>query len=700
MSQWSHLKGIKFPRFDDEEKTVGILIGNDGPEAHWVCEERRGRRKQSYAVRTPLGWTLIGRLDSSTTAKEGRVNFIGGSQEMLSSQLRRMYSNSREVLEEITAYKRAPSVTNLDLEDLPIDCALGTQWDVETETFSFRVKEKLIPDTRRGMLSLIPRFYNPLEFAAALILPAKVLLQELCRLDFGWDETVPNETLVKWRAWVDDLPKFKLASWPRCLKPEEFGVLHSIQPHLFSDASEDGYGAASYLRLVDDKRRIHCGLLMGKSRVAPLKTITVPRMELIAAVVSVKLHKFIIEQVNLPIHKIVFCTDSTIVLQYIRNEARRFQTFVANRLSVIHNASSPCQWRHVDSLRNPADYASRGFSIAETAKLRYWLNGPSFLGQEESEWPRLPDEIPELPEEDRELKKKNAQVHMTLQEDSLQSHLSRYSSLYKLLTSVAWLLRFKNNLRRQSGEVKKGSLTVDEIVTATREVVKVVQRQAFPKELSVLQRVAHRNPSLTPTSQRNKFVSVGYVSPLRKLDPMINNGVISVGGRLERASIELSAKHPMILPSRHHVTDLIFRDCHEREGYVGAGQVLAVIRQKFWILRGHAVVRRVIGKCLKCRLWNAKPCEQIMAPLPSARVTPCVPPFSSVDVDYFGPMLVKLRRSQVKRYGCVFTCLAIRAVHIEIAHDLTADSFIQAFTRFFSRRGSPIEVFSDNGTNF
>ena len=128
--------------------------------------------------------------------------------------------------------------------------------------------------------------------------------------------------------------------------------------------------------------------------------------------------------------------------------------------------------------------------------------------------------------------------------------------------------------------------------------------------------------------------------------------------------------------------------------------MLASVRQKFWILRGHAAVRRVIGKCVKCRFWNARPCEQIMAPLPIARVSPCLPPFSSVGVDYFGPILVKSRRSQVKRYECVFTCLAVRAVHIEIAHELTTDSFIQAFTRFVSRRGPPGEVYSDNGTNF
>ena len=901
------MKGVKFPKLDREEKAVSILIGNDVPEAHWVYDERRGRRKQPYAVRTRLGWTLIGHLNSSSAAKEAKVNFIRGSQEMLSSQLKRMYdaefseclassklamsgedrraltifensarlmdgyyqlalpwryrppslkdnrcvplrrlhflqkrfqkdpslrekycktlndyiakgharkvpdgqidpggkplwylphhpvihehkpdkvwvvfdcaarfgdtslndellqgpdltnnltgvllrfwqepvalmadveqmfhqvrvvpddchalrflwwedgdltknpvdhqmlvhlfgassspccasfalkktakdfgcnfdaqtgdtvnrnfyvddclkslatvpeasrlanelvqllakggfhltkwiSNSREVLEDIPPGERAPSTANLDLEDLPIVHALGTQWHVEADTLSFCVKEKPVPDTRRGILSSL---YDPLGFAVPLILPAKVLLQGLCRLDFGWDEPVPNETLVKWRAWVEDLPNLKLVSWPRCFKPKEFGALHNVQLHHFSDASEVGYGAASNLRLVDDKGRVHCGLVMAKSCGSPLKAVTIPSMELTAAVVSVKLHKFITEQLDLLINKTVFWTDSTIVLQYIRNEGRRFPTFVANRLSIIHDASSPCQWRHVDSLRNPADYASRGFSSSEARKSRHWFNGPAFLDQEESEWPKQLDEILDLPEDDHELKRKKAQVHMSIPGDSLQPLLLRHSSLYKLLTSVTWLLRFKNYLRCQSGEVKSGNLTVDEIITATREEVKVVQRQAFPKELVVLSRISHGTPSLTSAIRRNNLSFVGYVSPLRKLNPVMVDGVISIGGRLEMASILLSAKHPMILPSKHHVTDLIIRDCHEREGQVGAGQVLASVRQKFWILRGHAAVQRVIGKCLKCHFWNARPCEQIMSPLPSARVSPCPPP--------------------------------------------------------------------------
>jgi len=103
---------------------------------------------------------------------------------------------------------------------------------------------------------------------------------------------------------------------------------------------------------------------------------------------------------------------------------------------------------------------------------------------------------------------------------------------------------------------------------------------------------------------------------------------------------------------------------------------------------------------MNCRKQNARPGEQIMAPLPSARVAPSDPPFTHVGVDYFGPLFVKQGRSQVKRYGCLFTCLTMRAVHIEVAHTLEADSFICAYQRFVSRRGKPKEMYSDNGTNF
>ena len=211
-------------------------------------------------------------------------------------------------------------------------------------------------------------------------------------------------------------------------------------------------------------------------------------MELTAATVAVKLHKFLEDELDLQVHKTVFWTDSTIVLQYIRNEARRFQTFVANRLSIIHDASSPCQWRYVDSQSNPADYASRGLSILETEKFESWLNGPAFLCRNESEWPQSPFQIPDCCEEDPELKRKKPQIHLVLREDILERLLRTHSSFNKLQAFVAWLLRFRGYLQsRMSKKAPRvGNLTVGEISRATREIVQVIQAQSFPKELKIL----------------------------------------------------------------------------------------------------------------------------------------------------------------------------------------------------------------------
>ena len=175
-------------------------------------------------------------------------------------RLTKWLSNCHEVLKSIPASERSPSVKDLDLEDLPLDRALGTQWDVERDTLSSKVAKRIVPDTRRGILSLISGLYDPLGFAAPFILPAKTLLQDLCRQDYGWDEEIPDEKLTEWQTWVENLPNLELITWPRCFKPEKFGDLTDIQLHHFSDASCGGYGAASYLRLVDNIGRVHCTL--------------------------------------------------------------------------------------------------------------------------------------------------------------------------------------------------------------------------------------------------------------------------------------------------------------------------------------------------------------------------------------------------------------------------------------------------------
>ena len=199
--------------------------------------------------------------------------------------LTKWVSNDRLVLESIPVEDRAKGTKELDLtcDVLPVERALGVSWFVEADQFGFKVFIKDRPCTRRGILSAVSSLYDPLGMAAPFILPAKLLLQDLCRRGLGWDDEVPDLHLTRWRAWVDDLPKISRIAIERCVKPVESSDITSCQIHHFCDASQVAYGAVSYLRLVDMQGRIFCSFLIGKSRLAPLKEITVPRLELTAS---------------------------------------------------------------------------------------------------------------------------------------------------------------------------------------------------------------------------------------------------------------------------------------------------------------------------------------------------------------------------------------------------------------------------------
>ncbi|XP_039608830.1 uncharacterized protein LOC120528756, partial [Polypterus senegalus] len=209
------------------------------------------------------------------------------------------------------------------------------------------------PATRRGILSVVSSVYDPLGFLAPALLPAKLILRDLCKEKCGWDEEVEVKHIQKWKKWMDDLKLLTDYKVNRCFKPTGFGTIKTAQMHHFADASEDGYGTVTYLVLTNEEGKRHCSFLMGKSRVAPLKQVTIPRMELTAAVVAVKMDKMLKGELQMPLQESTFWTDSTTVLKYISNESTRFKTFVANRISVIRDHSQPSQWRYVTSVLNP-----------------------------------------------------------------------------------------------------------------------------------------------------------------------------------------------------------------------------------------------------------------------------------------------------------------------------------------------------------
>jgi hypothetical protein len=263
---------------------------------------------------------------------------------------------------------------------------------------------------------------------------------------------------------------------------------------------------------------------MGKSRLASIKFVSIPRLELCAAVVSVKLDRMIHAEIDLPIQETIYWTDSTSVLKYIQNESRRFTTFVANRLAMIQDRSTPSQWRHIPSGLHPADHASRGIRIDEKAKLAIWLQGPAFMWETETLWPSRLDISSQLQEDDNEIKK-SAHVNVVQDEKmGFDDLLSRYSSWYRLQRAVVWLLKYKEYCKlRYLVKVSpeklskcKRLITVEQLQEATRCIVKYVQQKTYPVDIEILQ-------------QQTNMKHTKINSTLRDIHPIIEDGVLKVG---------------------------------------------------------------------------------------------------------------------------------------------------------------------------
>ena len=277
-------------------------------------------------------------------------------------RLTKWLSNKRKVVEAVSESYRAASVRALDFDYTLVERALGVQWQVTSDTFGFKIATKDKPPTRRGIFSVISSIYDPLGFVAPFHLSAKILHQNFCRKQFGSDDSIPEEDLIRWKSWLEELPRIHQFSIDRCFKPPNFGDIISCQLHHFSYASQVAYGAVSYLRLVNTWHEVYCSFVMGKSRLSPLRPVTIPRMEFSAAVLSTRLDRMTRQEIELSIHNSFYWTDSTCVLRYIANSERRYKTFVANRVAAIREQSTPCQWRYVGTKMNPADDASRGLS--------------------------------------------------------------------------------------------------------------------------------------------------------------------------------------------------------------------------------------------------------------------------------------------------------------------------------------------------
>ncbi|XP_043201117.1 uncharacterized protein LOC122369981 [Amphibalanus amphitrite] len=599
-------------------------------------------------------------------------------------RLTKWMSSSRKVLERIEAAERVQDI------DVAVQSVLGCAWNTINDTLGVRAVDSRVPSTKRGVVQGVARLFDPLGLVAPFSLQAKVLIQRLWAGNYDWDDELEGTELQRWSQWLSELHYLERVTVPRCFGGASASDGCQRELHIFCDASQDAFGAAAYVATtMPDGRRV-CSLAMAKTRVAPLKQISIVRLELQAAVLGVRVANVLRTELSVRVDRVLFWTDSTVVLQYVKNDSRRFHTFVANRVAELRESSCPDQWRHVPSSLNAADVVSRGATLSDLSSDSRWSAGPGFLLQEENCWPEQPSlTSTAVLKNDPEVRTES--VMLTVKHDSDTTVLpdaSRFSSWTKYRRTVAWVLRFVKNCAPKSCQERAdwrraGPLSAEELKQAETKVLKDCQARCFAEELAEI--------------QAGKEVKTE--GKLRQVTPFLDGeGVMRVGGRIDKAPVAYSTRHPVILPSRDDVTRLVVTHCHVKVLHSGQERTLTEVRKTYWILKARSTVRRILHECTVCKRRRAIAQVPRMAELPASRYDTSRA-FSTVGVDYFGPMFVKKYRRTEKRYGVLFTCFSTRAVHLEVANALDTDSFVMALRRFMARRGKPDSMYSDNGTN-
>ncbi|XP_062698793.1 uncharacterized protein LOC109420058 [Aedes albopictus] len=611
-------------------------------------------------------------------------------------QIHNWLSNSQAVLDAMGAGNVSEKSLNTITKHAS-DKVLGLWWCTTTDEMTFKIParqdSKLLlghrTPTKREVLSTLMTVYDPLGLIGNFLMFLKTLLQEIWRSGVAWDEPIAQKQMEKWQLWIKVLPRIEAVRIPRCYRSQTTtSEANDIQLHVFVDASENGYAAVAYLRF-EEHGIIECALIGSKTRVAPLRFVSIPRLELQAAVLGARFANSIQATLKLKPSSKFFWSDSRDVICWLNSDHRRYSQFVGCRVGEILELSEVSEWHWIASKMNVADDATKWKSLPNLSSRGRWFKGPPFLWEPKPKWPITPKSLGST-----ELELRAYIQHHAVEESVINMH--NFSRWGRLVRHIAFVKRFPSNIRRKlTGERRlTGPLIRDELKQAEKYIFRKVQSESFAEEVHILQ-----NADPEPWRSKRKLLKH---SSLYRLSPYIDDdGVLRMKGRIgacEYASEEM--KHPILLPKRHHVTDLIVLDVHQRHYHQNHQTVLNEVRQKYYIPSLRSVYRNVRSRCQLCKVRNATPQQPMMGDLPPMRLKPFVRPFSFVGIDYFGPFQVMMGRRVEKRWGVLITCMTVRAVHIEVAHSLSTESCILAIRNFVARRGMPLEIISDRGTNF
>ncbi|XP_011883893.1 PREDICTED: uncharacterized protein LOC105571036, partial [Vollenhovia emeryi] len=552
------------------------------------------------------------------------------------------------------------TVTDSQDQGLPItfdDCAtkiLGLKWLPQEDTFAFSPRNSRTEDrlTKRLVLSEVAQILDPLGFASPVVIKAKILLQELWLHKLQWDDPLTSQLSTRWlirREELIGLAKLSIPRWFNTWSTSSVGLQG------FSDASQLAMTAVVYIS-VHDSTGSTFSLVCSKTKVAPIKRLSIPRLELTAALLLSRLMQYVKATLNMDVMATHLWTESLVTLSWVRSHASRWKDFVRNRVAQIEELTPAAHWRYIPGTSNPADCASRGLTTAQLQNRSLWWTGPP--------WILNPDSWPSQLALSEELSATEAHPGVSLltvtpRTDYQWELIYKYSSLTKLLRITALCFRFVSRLRKVHDSLPVRHISPETLEKARLFWIQAAQATYFSHELKALQ-------ADSPLAKAHAFNRLtAYIGA---------QGVIRVGRRLAHAALSLDAKHPAILPRYSQLSSLIIAHAHQ------------------WTLHGGTQLTHPTTVLDSRRMGSCQFSH------------PATRPFTHTGVDYAGPLTVKTWKGRgaktTKGWIYVFVCFSTSAVHLEAVSDYSSERFIAAYRRFSSRRGIAHTSQSNCGTNF
>ena len=587
--------------------------------------------------------------------------------------------------------------------------ALGMQWKPKADVFTFEGFGTLCDDvkiTKRTISSKAGSVWDPIGMISPYLIRSKVILRQCWIEKLDWDSEVSPEIAAAWKTWLSELVDLETLRIPRCIVVDEEIV--DMQVVGFGDASQKAYCAAIFLRVEYRSGLVDANLLTSKTRVAPSKVLSLPRLELMAMVINCRLAKFVIAELDHGELRTTFFSDSKTCLQWVRRCSSTWKCFVANKVAEIHGLSKIEDHFWCPGLENPSDRGTRGITVKQLEKETLWFKGPDWLILSRENWPK--EDFPGGNDEALSEKRPVTLAALEIPDKTIFERLvARFSGVSNIINCVGYLNRMIKRAKEARERVQTGRMTqldsprlpprshlvlkklVDvpkitgfEWNEALNTCFRAVQKLHFGPEWAAL--------TSQPTEELPKE------SKLEKFLPYFDQDIqlIRIKGRLQESDLPESAKHQILLPSKCDFVRKFLLYFHRLRAHEPSLWFIAWLKQRVWILRARQEVNSARMKCLHCFKRTAKPAGQVMSSPPRSRVI-ISRPFSTVGLDQAGPVFVRMPDgSKEKRWICLYTCASTRAVILDVLDNMNTNTFILSFRRFIARRGLPLEVWSDN----